>query len=324
MDIRTNPTTGNIECYSSGAKVPSLTLPGRMMTDMRAVAALDEIRCNSDKWLIGEVCYCGEKLRGDDVCYNCGGTGGFLAPTGEKRASRMSCRSDGALSPFMRKLVMYPCPVCKDTNALALNQLSKVWLDDPQAVIDAAADLWWEYAGREAMSDAVKRAIARYTAGDTTGTLTLVGPYGCGKSTFAAEIVRACTVANITALYVSTDRFKRAVQDSIGMDGTNPDLDRIQNTPVVVFDQIDWIRETGAGGGTTFVAEKARDIFNARYNMRRSRATVYVVNTAAWNDAGNDALAALYDRMKDGEVAQCDLSGLRERIGQARQASFED
>ena len=229
---------------------------------------------------------------GKHGCRMCGGVGWvqYDVPEGDYRFGRA-----------------YHCPECR------VAKMEDTWLEDVDATMKIAEDIWWDYPGREEMGRAVQQAIARYTSGDTSGLLTLVGKYGCGKSILAAEIVRACAIGHISALYVTADRFKEAVSASMGRDdGEHPDLLRIRNTPVVVFDQPDWIRERTNSGNPTFAAERARDIFDSRYARKRSRATVYVVNIDAWEMSGNDTLAALYDRMKDGEVAIATNPSLRQ------------
>ncbi len=322
--ISKNEKSGNIEVCVPGDKTPYLILPGRLMSDLRAIGFLDGVKSNSDEWLLGEVSYNGEPRKAEGVCDNCGGTGGFLAPTGEKKPGRVAFRGDGQESLFKRKLFHYPCPICMDTNQSALKALERVWLDDPEQVVKLARDIWWAYPGREDMGNAVQEAIKRYCVGETSGTLTLVGRMGCGKSVLAAEIVRACTLAHVPAVYVTAERFTKAVHDSIGReDGSSPELERIMQTPVVVFDQIDWIREYGSGGQTTFTAQRARDIFHHRYAHQRSRATVYVVNTDAWENTNKgEVLMALYDRMMEGEVAYCDNVGMRQSIRQVQQEAL--
>lgn len=295
-----------------------MIIPAQMLSDLRSAALIDGLRmAANDKWLIGEIRYGGEPRTGDSVCLNCGGTEGFYAPTGAKDGHLHHYRPDSnEPSPLRRKWVKYLCPVCQDPLARLRDDLRAAGIPDPEAVIERAGDIWWSKPGREEMGSAVDRFIGRMLADQIAGSLTLVGPYGVGKTALGEFIVYACRKANRDALYVTAERFKEAVKDQFG-DESSPYLQRLRTAAIVVMDQVDWIRETTGGGRASYTAELFRDVFNHRYNLRKTHATVYVVNQQAWEGQGEDVLAAIYNRMTEGEVVFAQGKGTRAEIASA-------
>lgn len=290
-------------------------LPSQLWADLKGRALQDGIDgANDEKWLLGEVRYAGQPREEGAECWNCGDTKGFLAPTGDEDHGRVRYRPDGKVSPLSRMWRQYPCPACQNPKTRLLYMLRKAGIADPQVAITRS--IHWDMPGREAMGRMVKEFANRMITADTAGLLTLAGPYGVGKSALAEFIVIECVKNNQDALYISAEQFKQAIQDSInGDDGATSLLHRLRTAAVVVFDQVDWIREVTSGGQPSYTAEVFRDVFDFRYKLKRTHATVFIVNLEAWHHSGGDMLAAVYDRMREGQVAVMEAAGIREQLG---------
>lgn len=209
---------------------------------------------------------------------------------------------------------IFPCICRQHPEGQLLDELRRAGLSDPQTVIDRQID--WKMKGRERMSDGVKAFLARQTSDDPGGQMVLASSFGCGKTALLQWLTWQLRVARVDAIYVTAERFKEAVNLIIrDADGWSPLIDRMKVAPVVVMDQLDWIRERVSGGTDSFTAEIFRDVFDARYR-RRDLATAYSVNLAAWEKGGEGVLDAIYDRMKEGEVYIMRSKGIRDQLGQ--------
>lgn len=317
-----------------------MMVPTQLLNDLRSAALVDGLKmAGDDKWLVKEI-----RLNGDpDVaagraawlakdamqsvpddweytpCWNCGDTLAFIAPTGDRDAARFHTRPDAdgtpVKSPLHRKWREYPCPACQNPRELLREHLRLAGIIDPERAL--AQEIWWGRPYRLEMERGVQGFISRMVQNRISGTLTLVGPYGCGKSTLSEHIVVECKRASLDVLYVTAERFKEAAMDAVRSDdGDSPYLKRVRSAPIVVMDQLDWIRESTSTGQPSYTAEVFRDVFDHRYRMRNSCATVYVVNLDAWQQAGKEMLSAIYDRMKEGEVYTARNKETRQEIGE--------
>jgi len=286
-----------------------MLLPTQIMADLRSCALMDGLQQRDDKYLLSEMGYAGAYTEQRDrdsneviSCWNCGGTEGFMAPTGERWNGLFHIRNDGRPSLLKRRMQTYPCPACQDPRQRLLEDLRRSGIADPEGAV--TRDIWWGKPGREAMEAGIRELIQRIQNDTYAGQVTLIGPFGGGKSTLSQHVVVEARRAHRDAIYVTAERFKDAATEQFRneQDGGSSYIQRIRTAPIVVMDQIDWIREITSGGQQSYTAEVFRDVFNHRYELRRTHCTVYVVNIAAWQERGKAGLAAIYDRMQDGEV----------------------
>jgi len=314
---------GNIEIRYREDNQLVMMIPQTLMKDLCSVALIDGIeQANNEIWLLGEIRRAGEP-RGIDpeaehpVCWNCGGTAGFYAPTGDKRPEIRHYRADTkhGPSPIHREFVFYECPACQNPTAKLIEKLQRAGIPDPEDVLARSNDIWWNKPGREAMEAGIQRLVDVVHQHQIGGFATLVGPYGCGKTILAEYFILECIRGRHDALYVTADAFKAAVYDAFDPDSRGAAfLQRVRSAPILVFDQIDWIRETTSGGQQAYAAEVFRDIFDHRYALRRTHTTVMVCNLKAWEDHEESVLSAIYDRMNEGLVLVAQVKNTRKEI----------
>jgi DNA replication protein DnaC len=300
---------GLTEVRTRGGELVML-LPTQIMQDLRSCALMDGIQgAQDDRYLLAELGYAGHYAEQRDrdtnellSCWNCGGTEAFMAPTGERWGALWHVRADGKTSHFKRRMQAYPCPACQNPHQKLLEDLRRSGIADPEGAV--TRDIWWKKPGREQMEAGIKELVERIKNDTYAGQVTLVGPFGSGKSTLSQYVVVQARKAHRDAIYVTAQRFKEAALEQVKneQDGGSTYIQRIRTAPIVVMDQIDWIREITSGGQQSYTAEVFRDVFNHRYELRRTHCTVYVVNMDAWTQRGHQMLAAIYDRMQDGMV----------------------
>lgn len=316
MPITHNPANGLSEVRYRGDDKLLMLLPTQVFVDLRAKAHDIGInRASDERYLLGEVSYAGNPIA-EPECWNCGDTLGFMAPTGKMAKGNWYVRSDWERSDLRYELELYPCPACQNPKQKLLEDLRQAGLSDPESALNKSI-YWNSMAGRQEMEAGIRDLISHIQHDTYAGQVTLVGPFGCGKSTLAQYAVVEARKANRDALYVTAERFKEAVSEQIRNEqdgGGSSYLQRIKSAPIVIFDQIDWIRETVSGGRQSYTAEVFRDVFNHRYELRRTHCTVYVVNLQAWEKHGDDALAAIYDRMNDGIVLIANTKDIRRTL----------
>jgi hypothetical protein len=319
MPLKHNPN-GLTEVRSKVGDLLML-LPTRLLIDLRNCALEDGLQqAQDERYLLGEMGYAGQKpyqhewsVQDESECWNCLGTLGFMAPTGERNNGLWHVRTDGKPSMLKRSMVTYPCPACQDPRVRLLEDLRRSGIADPEGALIKTIHAM---PGRGEMEAGIRELIKRIELDTYAGQYTLAGPFGCGKSTLSQHVVVAARKANRDAIYVTAERFKDAATEQIRneQDGGSSYIQRIRTAPIVVMDQIDWIREITSGGQQSYTAEVFRDVFNHRYELRRTHCTVYVVNLQAWQQHGANALAAIYDRMNDGVVLVANIKDTRRTL----------
>ncbi len=188
--------------------------------------------------------------------------------------------------------------------------LKHAGLADPRAA--AARDIWWGMDGRDEMERAVRAFIEHIVSGQAGGALVLAGPLGIGKTALAEWAVVECVKAGRRALYVSSLLLAEAVQARINHDERGGEyLHRVRNAELVAFDQIDWAEKA-----SPMTQEAVRDIFDQRYQQRRTKATIYLVNLTSWDGEKSGVLAPIYNRMLEAEVCRAAIKGVRAALGQ--------
>lgn len=319
MPISHNASNGLSEVRYRNDERLLMLLPTQIFVDLRDKAHESGIdRASDERYLLGEVSYASHRIA-EPKCWNCGDSLGFYAPTGKGNRGLWYVRSDGNTSQLKYELQLYPCPACQNPKRKLIEDLRRAGIADPEAAI--TKEIYWNsMEGRFDMELGIRELIQRIKHDTYAGQVTLVGPYGCGKSTLAQYVVVEARKANRDALYITADAFKEAVSEQIHTEadgGGSAYLKRIKSAPIVVMDQIDWIRETVSGGRQSYTAEIFRDVFNHRYELRRTHCTLYVVNLQAWQKRGDEALAAIYDRMTDGIVLIADIHDIRQTLNQS-------
>lgn len=252
--------------------------------------------------------------REEHRCPNCGGVKGqgmLYAPTGpETRPVWMGGER------VRRELVGYSCPVCTDESFRAMLR-ARCGVNNPQHLRTLEI---WEVQGRRTMVKCYQEAISRYSNGQIAGWLTFLGPYGCGKTFFGQRLVADMVATNIEAVYVMAHDLSRGLLDAIGTELTPSDvLGRYIHVPVLVIDQLDWLRQRTARGDMSYVAEQLLHLLDDRYRVRQYRATVLILNSEWW-DRGGEEFAAVLSRAQEGIVARTGVADLREVAGDSERS----
>lgn len=294
-----------------------LALPSLLVKDVLAVALVDGWRETEGEAAVKRLLAVYDlRLAGEGVespkCASCKDTGGFWARTGEHDSHRFVnfALVDGEdIKVAGRRFKTYPCAVCGDTAKKddLYPRMQRSGLPDPAAVLARAHDIYWDLPGREKMGQGVRALCISFNTPDYGGMTTLVGRYESGKSVLIEETIRAACAARLNAVYVSGPTFKMMIDEMFerAPDAAqeSPTLDRMRNAQVLALDNVvDWIRELRADGKTTYAAEVLRDLVEYRNQRRNSVQTIFAVNLAGWYQGGEDALGAVYSRMRRGMV----------------------
>jgi len=257
-----------------------------------------------------------------EQCPNClgrKGQGKFKAPTGDPvpRGRRIS----GQI--VYRELVDYPCPACSEVyyqqeRRSKCGVPSFITLNDPV----------WSVEGRELMVEIIQRATGQWTATHPPqGWLMVLGGYGCGKTFLMQRVILEMIEAGIDARYVLAGDIRDDLLEAIRLQNEpdithrSPDqvVEHYKRLPVLVIDQLDWLRQRTSGGNETFAMEHIRDLLDHRY--QHNKATAIILNRE-WHDAGGGDLAPILSRARMGLVAETTVGDLRPTAGEfVRQAT---
>lgn len=251
-------------------------------------------------------------------CPNCGGVRGkgkFYAPTGADCAPYHmggSATTRGINRPLRRSMKSYICPACSGSTHRSILQ-GRCGVPDPIRVARAEV---WTVKGREGMVTEVNRALAQWTREGPAGWLSLIGPYGCGKSFLAQRAVARLVEADIEAVYAQAHQVGRRIMDAVTSSlPADSAVDRFRRVPVLAIDQLDWLRQYAASGQMTFVLETLLNLLDERYMNRHQQATILVLNRDWWISGGGE-LAPIVSRATEGWIAETDVPNLREIAGQ--------
>ena len=286
----------------------SIQVPDELVADYKSVLAIDG---NSHYTKLDIICHPNFIPPGKRQCPNClqvEGEGRIFAPTGEKRSMYYT-----AGTTPRRELTGYDCPVC--TTGRVVPYLEQVCgVSDHEATADSDV---WELEARSHMVKKINEAIAKWTEDGPSGWLTLVGPYGCGKTFLAQWVVRRLVAARIPARYVLGQHLSRKVYDAIDDPNMTPDraLDLYRGLDVLAIDQLDWTRQTTAKGSATFALEHLVPFLDDRYRNRHKLATILIFNLDWWNSCGGE-YAPILSRCREGWVGETTLGDLREVVAE--------
>lgn len=252
-------------------------------------------------------------------CPNCGGVrgqGALYAPTGEKCGPYHiggSTATRGVYNPLRRKLVRYACPVCTDGTVRAA-LFARCGVANPDGVYHSVV---WPFEGREAMVAAVDGAVSDWTTVGPSGWLTLVGPYGSGKTYLAQRAVVRCCAADLEAVYVLAHTLGQTIMQAI-QEGRPAEqvIARYQQVPVLAIDQLDWLRQRTTSDNMTYVAESLINLLDERYRARHRLATILIVNKGWWEGPPDD-FAPIRSRATEGIIAETNVPNVREWAGRA-------
>jgi hypothetical protein len=278
----------------------------------------------------------------DRRCPNCGGPHGeglIGAATGDKcsayyfghyiTVSRTDVDGEPVhhqeMAVLRRKVVWYPCPICSGTER-------KRFLIDRSGL----AELWDEidpriYAieGRESFNDVINRTAAKWTTGNPTGWITIIGPYGSGKTAAGMAIVKRAIMTGVEAQFVEASTLFRAVEETYGgfdLDDAQTALSRWRNTPILVVDELDWKNTRKSSGDMLRAAEEVITMLNDRYRNQRATA---IISPLDWWEVAFDGIPrlnpnlgsdwkAVLSRATEGEIALTQVSDQRREIGEVR------
>lgn len=210
---------------------------------------------------------------------------------------------------------MFDCPRCRGEDNLFLRSgiTSRAVWQRQDADYERMAD-------RPDMERAVLYLIHRLTLLKQMGNwLTLIGPLGCGKTTWSQRVVVSSVRAGIDALFVEPDQFQIEMSRSFGLDGEPPIITRMIEATVLVCDNlVDKVWKT-SGEQQSWYAYWVQTLGNRRYRDREVHTTVWTTNLDWWQAEGGN-LAMIYDRMLEFDRALVETTGLRAQLGeQARE-----
>jgi hypothetical protein len=290
-------------------------VPAEMLSDLKAFAVMDGAPMKGE--IFFDMQFISSK---DQVCPNCRGPRGrgmLHAATGEKATvSYIFGRWDEDKPlPYSRQIKAYPCPVCADESFRAVLR-SRCGVTDKEAT---ANDEIWEVDGREEMVAVVNGALSEWTNNRVYGWLTIVGPYGSGKTKLAQVLVRRAVEANIAARYILAHDMGQLIMNTITDDSRSIEevLEPLRRIPLLVIDQLDWLRQRTSKGDMTMVIEHLLAFLDHRYRERHDKATVLGLNRD-WYLSGGGELAPIVSRAKEGWVAMTEVGNLREIAGEVQ------
>lgn len=293
-------------------------VPVEMLNDYRAVVSMDG---DSHK---GEIFFDTQFIpRGQEPCPNCHGPRGkgmLFAPTGDK--AKVPYHLGGSFEerlPYTRKLKGYPCPVCADEGYRAILR-GRCGVTDWEAT--ATTDIW-DIPGREQMLSVVNGALSEWTNSHVYGWLTIVGPYGSGKTKIAQVMVRRAVEANVAARYILAHDIGQAIMNTVVDENMTPEeaLEPFRQVPLLVIDQLDWLRQRTGKGDMTMVIEHLLAFLDHRYRERQSKATVLVLNHD-WYMSGGGELAPIVSRAREGWLAMTEIGDLRDMAGKTERGEL--
>lgn len=288
-------------------------VPIELINEYRAVCLLDGTK------LKGEIFFDMQFVdRKEEPCPNCHGPRGrgmLHAPTGEKVT--VTYHFGGSVDerpPYSRQLKAYRCPVCS-------SEAFRAVLRDRCGVADweaTAQTELWDVPGREHMVSVINGALSEWTTNHVHGWLTIVGPYGSGKTKIAQVMVRKAVEANIAARYILAHDLGQAIMSTVTAEDRTPDsvLEPFRQAKLLVIDQLDWLRQRTGKGDMTMVIEHLLPFLDHRYRERQDKATVLVLNQD-WYLSGGGELAPIVSRATEGWMAMTDVGDLRDRAGKS-------
>lgn len=293
-------------------------VPAVLLSDYRAVAIMD-----GEAGYKGQIFFDMQFVPKGHECPNCHGPKGhgmLHAPTGEKATIPYHFGgSVGERPPYSRKMKAYPCPVCTTENFRSILR-ARCGVEDAEAT--ASTEIW-AIAGREQMITVINGALSEWTNNHVYGWLTIVGPYGSGKTKLAQVLVRRAVEANIAARYILAHDLGQAIMSTVTDDSKTPEeiLEPFRRATLLVIDQLDWLRQRTGKGDMTMVVEHLLALLDHRYRERQDKATVLVLNRD-WYMSGGGELAPIVSRASEGWLAVTEVGNLREMVGQAQREQF--
>jgi hypothetical protein len=296
-----------------------MIIPAEILSELKAYAVMDGAPMKGE--IFFDMQFVSSK---EEPCPNCRGPRGrgmLYAATGEKAKvpyilGRWS--NDDPL-PYTRQMKAYPCPVCADDSYRSLLR-ARCGVVDNEAT--AGTELW-DVPGREQMMTVVNGALSEWTNNRVYGWLTIVGPYGSGKTKIAQVLVRRAVETNVAARYILAHDLGQAITNTVTDESRNIEevLDPFRRVPLLVIDQLDWLRQRTSKGDMTMVVEHLLAFLDHRYRERHDKATVMVLNHD-WYVSGGGELAPIVSRAKEGWVAMTEVGNLREVAGQVQRDQF--
>lgn len=169
---------------------------------------------------------------------------------------------------------------------------------------------FWSLDGRQDLEEAIKAKAEQIIAGDVSGWLTLVSPYGLGKSAMGEWLVIQAIRAGVRSLFLTA----KDAQDALkaGFDGYDVLWHRVETSALLVFDQPDWLYDKGS----TYQINQVRNMLDERYRQRDHKATVILVNIVGWEKRSESGLSAIFNRAEEGKVVVAKTDGIRSAIGE--------
>jgi hypothetical protein len=285
----------------------------------------------------------------DEQCPNCGGPKGsglIYAPTGKLGAARYfghyitrtRNNVDGEPvtsqepEPIRRELEPFPCPVCAgDSRRMFMMERSGLLYEGRNW--DEIDHRIYQIDGREQFEQMVNYAVGQWTSGNPTGWLTIIGPYGTGKTAVGEAIVKRCVMSNVQAIFVEAGKLFQVANDSFGNFDTDPQtvLSKWREAPVLVIDEIDWKNTRKYSGDMSRAAEEIFTMLNHRYRTQKATA---IISPLDWwlidmegnlhlnPDQGSDWKAIL-SRGSEGWIALTQIADQRQTFGKSRRGEDE-
>lgn len=174
---------------------------------------------------------------------------------------------------------------------------------------------FWSLDGREELELATKEMAASFQDGICSGWLTLVAPYGLGKSAMGEWLVIQAIRAGIRAMFMTAEGAQDAIKQSF--DGESVAWHKASTSSLLVFDQPDWLYDKG----TTYQVNQARNMLDGRYRNRDTRATVLLLNIKGWDNRHESGLSAIFNRAEEGKIVISRAEGVRASIGEKVEAA---
>jgi hypothetical protein len=293
-------------------------VPDEILTELRACALMDGGTMKGE--IFFDMQFVGHKDKECPNCHGPHGSGMLHAATGEKVT--IPYHFGGSFDtrpPYSRRMKAYPCPVCATESYRAILR-SRCGVEDNEAT--ASTEIW-EVAGREQMIATVNGALSEWTNNHVYGWLTIVGPYGSGKTKLAQVTVRRAVESNISARYILAHDLGQFIMSTVTDDSKTPEevLEPFRRAQLLVIDQLDWLRQKTNKGDMTMVIEHLLAFLDHRYRERQDKATVLVLNHD-WYTSGGGELAPIVSRAAEGWVAITDIGNLRDIAGQVQRDQF--
>lgn len=194
-----------------------------------------------------------------------------------------------------RRVALVLCPGCA-----AGRELARVWSGLPDEATGVRLDndqlVQLAVAGYAEALAAVQRLIR-----EPVGWLTLAGGYGTGKTTLIYAALNHLAERGIYGRYTTAPTLLDYLRDGLAPGAETPGsrLRALAEAPVLAVDELDKY------SATQFAEEQIFKLFQARYQQRRTHATLIGYNL----DGAERIPAFLHSRIRDGRFTYIALRG---------------